>query len=61
MDTTTLEYYGAEFDAPGPCIILKYTCVRCGELVDDTHGLPKYCPGCGRRIIKKGVDKYERR
>lgn len=50
MNTTTLEYYGTDWDAIGPCFVSVYVCVRCGELVDDRHGLPNYCPGCGRRI-----------
>lgn len=42
------------------CAVKIYGCSVCGEIVEDRHGRPRFCPFCGD-IMYNGGDEYDRR
>ena len=38
------------YDPDAYCSYAEYSCSYCGIWVDDRHGLPEYCPECGKKM-----------
>lgn len=38
------------YDPNAYCSYAEYSCSYCGIWVDDRHGLPEYCPECGKKM-----------
>lgn len=38
------------YDPDASCFYAEYSCSYCGTWVDDHHGLPEYCPECGKKM-----------
>ena len=38
------------YDPDASCFYAEYSCSYCGIWVDDQHGLPEYCPKCGKKM-----------
>lgn len=38
------------YDPNALCSYAEYSCSYCGIWVDDRHGLPEYCPECGKKM-----------
>lgn len=38
------------YDPDALCSYAEYSCSYCGIWVDDHHGLPEYCPECGKKM-----------
>lgn len=38
------------YDPDALCFYAEYSCSYCGIWVDDRHGLPEYCPECGKKM-----------
>lgn len=43
------------YDSDAYCSYAEYSCSYCGIWVDDRHGLPEYCPECGKKMDKEKV------
>lgn len=39
------------------CCYFDYNCSECGEIVNDRHKLPNYCPNCGAKMDGETEDK----
>jgi rubrerythrin len=39
------------------CCYFDYNCSECGEIVNDRHKLPNYCPNCGAKMDEETEDK----
>lgn len=38
------------YDPDTSCFYSEYSCSYCGTWVDNRHGLPEYCPECGKKM-----------